>query len=133
MDLVGAWRLVEWRITRSGGRASHPFGRDAVGLLCYTADGHMSVTVARARRPPLPGADPRQAPPEARAEAFASFFCYSGRYEVREGYVAHDIEMALNPAFTGTTQIREMNFDGDRLILAAPEGGRWHTLIWRRG
>ncbi|MEV7006171.1 lipocalin-like domain-containing protein [Streptosporangium sp. NPDC051022] len=132
MDLVGAWRLIEWRITRPDGRASHPFGRDAIGLLCYTSDGHMSVTIARAGRPPLPEADPRKASAEALAGAFTSFFCYSGRYEIRDGHVAHDIEAALNPAFAGTTQIREMNFDDDRLVLAAPEGGRWHTLIWRR-
>ncbi|MFF5213309.1 lipocalin-like domain-containing protein [Streptosporangium sp. NPDC000396] len=132
MDVVGAWRLVEWRISHGGGRVSHPFGRDAVGLLYYTSDGYMSATVARAERPPLPGATPRQAPPAAQAEAFASFFCYSGRYEIRDGQVAHDVEMALNPAFVGTTQVRELNFDGDRLILAAKEDDRWHTLIWRR-
>ncbi|MEV8637701.1 lipocalin-like domain-containing protein [Streptosporangium sp. NPDC051023] len=132
MDLVGAWRLVEWRITCTGGQASHPFGRDATGLLCYTPDGHMSITVARADRRPLPGASPRQAPVEARAEAFASFFCYSGRYEVRDGCVAHDIEVALDPALAGTTQVREVNIDGDRLVLAVPRGGRWHALIWRR-
>lgn len=47
--------------------------------------------------------------------------------------MAHDVEVALNPSFTGTIQIREANFDGNRLILAADEEGRWHTLIWRRG
>lgn len=131
MDVVGAWRLVEWRITRPDGRVSHPFGRDAVGLLCYTPDGHMSVTVSRAGRPSLPGDDSPRAC-QAQAEAFTSFLSYSGRYEVREGHVAHDVEMALNPACVGTTQIREANFDGERLVLAAPEGGRWHTLFWRR-
>ncbi|WP_326636875.1 lipocalin-like domain-containing protein [Streptosporangium sp. NBC_01755] len=47
MDLVGAWRLVEWRIVSAVGRVSHPIGTDAVGLLCYTPDGRMSVTIAR--------------------------------------------------------------------------------------
>ncbi|MEV4181198.1 lipocalin-like domain-containing protein [Streptosporangium canum] len=133
MDLVGAWRLVEWRIAHAGGRISHPFGRDAMGLLCYTSDGYMSATVARAGRPPLRGAGPRRACPQERAEAFASFFCCSGRYEARDGQVAHDVEMALDPAVSGTIQIHELNFDGDRLILAAVEDGGWHTLIWRRG
>ncbi|WP_433253562.1 lipocalin-like domain-containing protein [Streptosporangium sp. CA-135522] len=132
MDLVGAWWLVEWRIAHAGGRISHPFGRDATGLLCYTHDGHMSATVTRAARPPLPGSAAGQAAVQARAEAFASFFCCAGRYEVRDGQVAHDVEMALDPAAAGTTQIHELNFDDDRLILAAAEGGRWHTLIWRR-
>ncbi|MDP9860985.1 MULTISPECIES: lipocalin-like domain-containing protein [Streptosporangium] len=132
MDLVGAWRLVEWRIAHPDGRTSHPFGRDAVGLLCYTPDGHMSATIARAGRPPLPGAGLSQASPQERAVAAASFLCYSGRYEIRDGHVAHDIEMALNPALSGVTRIHELNFAGNRLILAAADNGRWHTLIWRR-
>ncbi|MDP9845964.1 lipocalin-like domain-containing protein [Streptosporangium lutulentum] len=132
MDLVGAWRLVEWRIVRADGRVSHPFGTDAVGLLCYTPDGHMSATIARSGRAPLPAGSPRQASAEARAEAFTSFFSYAGRYELRAGHVAHDVEIALNPAFVGTTQIRELNFDDDRLVLAAEEDGKWHTLIWAR-
>ncbi|WP_329091463.1 MULTISPECIES: lipocalin-like domain-containing protein [unclassified Streptosporangium] len=132
MDLVGAWRLVEWRIVSAEGRVSHPFGTDAVGLLCYTPDGHMSATIARAGRAPLPGATPRRAPPEALAGAFTSFFAYAGRYEVRDGHVAHDVEVALNPALSGTVQVRELNADGDRLVLAAAEDDRWHTLIWKR-
>ncbi|GHH67328.1 hypothetical protein GCM10017673_14150 [Streptosporangium violaceochromogenes] len=132
MNVVGAWRLVEWRITRPDGRVTHPFGPDATGLLCYTGDGHMSLTLARAARPPLSGTGPAGACPKARAEVFASFFSYSGRYEVREGHVAHDVEMALDPALAGTTRVGEMNFDGRRLVLAAPADGTWHTLIWRR-
>jgi hypothetical protein len=132
MDLVGAWKLIEWRIVHADGRVSHPFGTDAVGLLCYTSDGHVSATIARAGRAPLPADTPRHASAEAQAEAFTSFFSYAGRYELRDGHVAHDVEIALNPAFVGTTQIRELNFDDDRLILAAEEKGRWHTLIWVR-
>ncbi|AWS41269.1 lipocalin-like domain-containing protein [Streptosporangium sp. 'caverna'] len=131
MDLVGAWKLVEWRIVSAAGRVSHPFGPDAVGLLCYTSDGHMSATVARAGRVPLPAETARHASAEAQAEAFASFFSCAGRYELRNGHVAHDIEMALNPILVGT-QIRELNFDDDRLVLAAEENGRWHTMIWVR-
>ncbi|MEU8379491.1 lipocalin-like domain-containing protein [Streptosporangium sp. NPDC048865] len=132
MDLVGAWRLVEWRVVDAGGRVSHPFGTDATGLLCYTPDGHMSATIARAGRAPLPGAGRGQTPPEAPAEAFTSFLAYAGRYEVRQGHIAHDVEVALDPALAGTVQVRELNADGDRLVLAADEGGRWHTLIWER-
>ncbi len=57
--LLGSWRLVRWEIAYSDGRPSTlPFGRGAVGLICYTADGHMSASIARAVRQ-RPNAWPR--------------------------------------------------------------------------
>lgn len=132
MELVGAWRLVAWEIGYPDGRVSHPYGPDAVGLLCYTPDGHMSASIARAVRQGLSDPNPRRAEEAERAAAFDTFFAYSGRYEVKGRDVHHHVELALNPGFVGTTQIREATFDGDTLVLAAREGGRGHTLTWRR-
>lgn len=132
MELVGAWRLVAWEIGYPDGGVSHPYGSDAVGLLCYTPDGHMSASIARAVRPGLSDPNPRRTEAGERAAAFDSFFAYSGRYEVVGGEVRHQVELALNPAFCGTTQVREAALDGDTLVLAASEDGRRHTLTWRR-
>ncbi|MEU4829326.1 lipocalin-like domain-containing protein [Streptosporangium sp. NPDC023615] len=157
MDLVGAWRLVEWRIGAPGSAFSHPFGRDAVGLLCYTPDGYMSMTVSRAAHAPSPtrssrssgsSGSSRDAPTRtpvvalaaqaqaavagAPGEASASFYSYAGRYEVREGQIAHDVEVSFDRSMAGVVQVRELNINGDRLVLAASERGCWHTMIWRR-
>lgn len=132
MELVGAWRLVTWEIGYPDGRVAHPYGPDAVGLLCYTPDGHMSASIARAVRPSLSNANPRRADTSERAEAFDSFFAYAGRYEVVGTDVHHHVELGLNPAFPGTTQVRRATLDGDTLSLAAEEDGRRHTLTWRR-
>ncbi|MGC5012402.1 lipocalin-like domain-containing protein [Streptosporangium sp. DT93] len=136
MDLVGAWRLVEWRIGAPGSGVSHPFGRDAVGLLCYTPDGYMSMTVSRAGHAPSPAGSPWGASPEPltepSAEASASFLSYAGRYEIREGQIAHDVELSLDRSVAGAVQVRELNVNGDRLVLATSERGDWHTMIWRR-
>ncbi|GAA3039057.1 lipocalin-like domain-containing protein [Streptosporangium longisporum] len=138
MNLVGAWRLVEWRIGGPGSKVSYPFGRDAVGLLCYTPDGYMSMTVAGGKDAPSPvesggsGESPRAAFPGEPERAPTPFLAYAGRYEVRAGQIAHDIEVAIDPALAGVVQVRELNADDDRLVLAAAEGGSWHTVIWRR-
>lgn len=131
MKLVGAWRLVTWEIGYPDGRVAHPYGPDAVGLLCYTPDGHMSASIALAVRPGLSSPNPRKAPEAERAAAFDSFFAYSGTYTLAGGAVRHHVELALNPAFSGTTQIREAVLDGDTLVLAASEDSRRHTLTWR--
>ena len=48
--LIGTWRLVSFEVRDEEGRITYPFGRDAVGFITYTADGHMAVQFGRADR-----------------------------------------------------------------------------------
>lgn len=151
-SLVGAWTLVRWEIGYSDGRSpTYPFGPDATGLICYTADGWMNACIARAARPPLSSDTPRRAPVQEQLAAFGSFFQYAGRYTVRDAaadaggkpaaqqQVVHQVTHALNPNFVGSEQVRDMLFDGPgQLTLSAPDllpgtqVVRHHRLHWRR-
>lgn len=131
-DLVGAWRLESWALVYDDGRApEHPLGRDAVGLILYTADGHVSATLMRSGRRPL--ADWSSA---AKAQAWDDCFAYAGTFEVRGEAVFHTIAVATNPALAGITSIRSMQLDGTRLTLSgpdfSPDSPRWHRIVWRR-
>lgn len=131
-DLTGAWHLVRWEI-EAGGRVTHPFGTDATGMICYTADGHMQAVIAAAGRAALSAPVPRQAPEGERAAAFDSYFHYAGTYAVIDGpRVVHRVTHALNPAFVGTEQVRDIDLRGDVLTLSATEGPRHHRITWRR-
>ncbi len=145
--LLGSWRLVRWEIAYGDGRPSSlPFGRGAVGLICYTADGHMSASIARADRPPLSSESARTAPQAERLAAFDSFFQYAGPYELRHGpelptgmQVVHHVVMALNPNFVGTDQVRNVEFDAAGVLtLSASDAvpgtavARHHRLLWQR-
>jgi hypothetical protein len=50
--------------------------------------------------------------------------------------VLHDVEIALNPAMVGSTQVRDARRSGRRLELSALEavrgGTRFHRLLWER-
>ena len=131
-DLVGAWRLDSWSLIYEDGRADeYPLGRDAVGFILYTADGHMSATLARAGRQPMASDSS-----VAKAEAYDGCFAYAGRYEVRKGVAYHSIEVATNPALAGVTSTRHILLDGNRLTLSGPDfspaAPRFHRIIWRR-
>lgn len=131
-DLVGAWRLEGWTLVYEDGRPSeHPLGRDAVGLILYTADGHVSATLMRAGRRPL--ADDSAA---AKAQAWDDCFAYAGSFEVQGEAVFHTISVATNPALAGITSIRNVQLDGTRLTLSGPDfspgSPRWHRIVWRR-
>lgn len=135
--LLGAWRLVRWEIVYDGERHAYPFGELAVGLLTYTADGFMSACIMTAGRPRLSTANPRAAAPAERAAAFDGYFSYAGRYRTVGQRVFHDVEIALNPAMTGTVQVRDARRVGRMLELSAdeplPTGAcRQHRLLWQR-
>jgi hypothetical protein len=135
--LEGTWHLVRWETERAG-RITQPFGPGATGMICYTADGHMSAAIAAAGRVDLTGGTPRTAPDNEKIAAHDSYFHYAGTFEIVPGpRVVHRVTQSLNPNFVGTEQIRTIHLDGDTLTLSAdealPDGTtRHHRLIWRR-
>ena len=129
--LIGTWRLERWELVYDDGRPPEcPLGADAEGFLIYTADGHVSATLARRSRPRLADDD------GAKARAYEAYFGYAGRYEVRDGAVVHHIAIAPDPALTGATTLRNAVLDGDRLTLSGPDfaagSPRSHRILWRR-
>ena len=144
--ILGAWQLHCWRIeygvTRSNPSepqaVSYPFGQDASGFILYTPDGIMSASICEPGRPRLSQANVRNAPTSEQAEAFKSYFSYSGRWKVEGKNVIHTVELSLNPAFVGTDQIRQVDvLDDNRMQLSAQEriGAdefRNHILEWKR-
>lgn len=137
-DIIGSWLLVEWRIDYHDERpSSWPFGKDAVGLIIYGADGWMTATMSRRERTALSAVSALRADEAGKARAFQEYLTYAGRWRVEAGRIAHDVEMSLNPALIGTRQWREARFDDARLVLGAieqlgPGRSRRHCIVWRR-
>lgn len=137
-DLQGSWQLESWTIGYSDrDDFTYPYGEDPQGLLLYTNDGWMSASIARHERAPLPeDVSFRKIPDELRADAFASYFHYAGRYRVVDGDVIHYVSQSLNPNFPGTEQVRHAELDGQTLVLSGKdqvgEVVRFHSLVWHR-
>lgn len=136
-QLIGAWRLVDWRI-EYGRKTSRPFGDDAGGILVYTADGWMSATMWASPRTPWSAASARQATVASRATAAEEYLAYCGRWRLEDDIVVHLVEGSLNPLLAGTRQSRRARLDGDLLVLSADENdaasgaARRHVIEWRR-
>lgn len=141
-NLLGTWHLHNWVIEYSDGRApTHPYGKDAAGILIYAPDGNMSASIAASNRPRLSSESTRKAPAVEKIAAFESFFCYSGPYSVKDGQVTHKVALALNPNFPGSVQARDIEFAGGHMTLSTRDTirgatgttvTRLHKLIWRR-
>jgi hypothetical protein len=118
-QLVGTWKLVS--STRQVGGVAQPwlFGTNSTGTLVYTADGHMCGNLMNLDRPNFPSGDMRGGSAGEKAAAFDTFLAYCGRYEVNEAgrFVVHKIDSSLFPNWTGGSQKRHIELNGNRLAL----------------
>jgi Lipocalin-like domain len=135
--LLGTWRLVSFEVRSEGGSIEYPFGREPVGYINYSAEGHMSVQLARADRANLAEDDWLTAPDAEIVEAARDYVGYAGTYELRDGEVVHSVTVSLIPNWVGTQQVRRLAIDGDKITLSTPQisyGGpsRIASLVWQR-
>lgn len=135
--LLGSWRLVSCETEAADGSIDYPLGEDAVGLLMYTDDGHMSVSLAAAERQPFAASDLLGGTGREKEQAAESYFSYCGRYEYRDELVTHHVELSLFPNWSGQDQKRHVELKGARLTLEAPpfviKGVEQRArLVWER-
>jgi hypothetical protein len=137
-ELAGTWTLVSASASTADGRVNrYPFGASPKGMLIYTNEGRMTAVISYGGRKPLSGADRIASPADERADAFATFFAYAGRYSFDGGRVVHHVEMSSVENWVDTDLIRLVQIEGETMTLKTPPlsvGGRTQTseLVWRR-
>ncbi|MFI0907262.1 lipocalin-like domain-containing protein [Streptomyces sioyaensis] len=120
-ELVGVWRLESFHdIDSTGTLHEGPLGPEPRGLLFYSADGHVSVTMMRTG----------PAHPER-----SSYMSYAGTWRREGDRVVHTIDVAPEPGWLGSEQSRDLELDGEDLVLhgtslVGPVQRR--VLHWRR-
>jgi hypothetical protein len=135
--VVGTWRLASFESRTLDGNVVYPAGPDPVGYIMYNEDGYMSVAFMAADRTAFASGDIRGGSAEERIAAFDTYLSYCGTYEVQGNKVIHHIEVSLFPNWTGVSQERFFELDGDKLSLSTPpilQGGieRTSHLVWKR-
>ncbi len=136
-DIVGTWRLVRASATTADGKIERaPFGTGPTGFLIYTVDGTMAALISYGGRSLLSD-DRVAAPGEERAQAFATFFAYAGRYALGDNQVIHHVQLASVQNWVGTELVRVLELEGDQLALRTPPmvvgGSSLITdLLWER-
>lgn len=126
-QLTGVWHLVSYvDVDPDGGHRAGPLGPVPQGVLIYTANGHMSVSMMRTG--PTPGHTDL-----GRVETFMG---YAGRWRLVGGEVRHAVRVSAHPHMVGTELIRRAVLDGDLLLLhgtSVIDGiPQRRVLTWRR-
>ena len=136
--IVGTWKLVSTEQTmKDGTTRSYPqYGTQGKGFLMYQRDGYMCADLVNPDRPKW--ADHVHPTTEEKLAATDGTFAYCGRYEidVKQKQIVHLPEVATDPGYVGSRQIRPYTFEGGRLILSDvekndPTVARW-KIVWEK-
>ena len=133
-QLVGAWTLVSCTEVRANGEETFPLGRDPIGQLMYSADGHMSAQLARRQVGRFPSDDWRDASASETSRAFKEYFGYFGTYSVDgpSNTIVHHLVGAWFPNLYGIDQVRQFRLEGDTLHIEADTPWGHIVNIWTR-
>jgi hypothetical protein len=122
-ELYGTWKLISWtRRLLDTGETVEAFGGAPRGLLHYGRDGHVFWVMTKENR-----AKPRdltKLSDSERAELYSTMVAYAGTFTFDGNAATHHVEVSWNEVWTGTTQVRNLRFEGKRLIMTTnPQSG----------
>ncbi len=135
--LVGTWKLVstEQLLTDGTSRPYPQYGPNGKGFLMYSRDGYMCADLVNPDRSKW--GDPDNPTTEEKIKAVDGTFAYCGRYEIdiKKQCIIHLPEVATNPGYVGSRQIRPYEFVDGRLVLSdsstIPGVVRW-KIVWEK-
>lgn len=141
-QLIGSWRMIDWKIQDGDTFIDPPFGpvEKCGGLLIYTAEGFMTATLSLKDRPPFQDGSVDGGTSEEMQKAYQTFLSYSGQFKVDEAtaIVTHSVEYASFPNFVGKELARICIFEAEDILkLDTPPmdfGGRPRAsyIKWQR-
>ena len=131
--IVGTWKLVSAEeALKDGTTRPYPrYGANGKGFLMYARDGYMCADLVNSDRPKW--VDPIHPTTEEKVSAADGSFAYCGRYEidVKQDRLVHLPEVATDPGYVGSRQIRPYKFEDGRLVLSDVEREKPEVLRWK--
>jgi hypothetical protein len=135
-DLAGTYKLVSSTRTLMDSGQVETYSKEQ-GFITYGKDGRMLVLIIRGDRPKPESLATMT--DQQRADLFRTLNAYGGTYKFDGKTVEHHIDISANEIWTGTTQVRDVKRDGDRLIYTtrpAPFVGdgktSFQTVVWEK-
>jgi Lipocalin-like domain len=136
--IVGTWKLVSTEQTMKDGttRPYPRYGPRGKGFLMYTREGYMCADLVNPDRPKW--AEPYHLTAEEKAATADGTFAYCGKYEidVKQNQIVHLPEVATDPGYVGSRQVRPYKFEDGRLVLSGVEtqepGVTCRKIVWEK-
>lgn len=137
-ELAGTYKLISsTRKILDTGEVSNTWGKNPKGFITYGKDGRMLVLIVSDDRPKPESVEKMN--DQQRIDLFRSMTAYGGTYTFDGKRVQHHIDISGNEVWTGTTVVREITKDGDKLVYSSPAApfasdGKMSevTLVWEK-
>jgi len=112
--VVGIWKLVSYEVeVQATGQKGPVMGDKPTGYVTFTAEGRVFfVLTGEARKP---GKTDKE-----RAELLNTLVAYTGTYTLEGDTWTTNVEVAWNPEWVGTKQVRSFKLDDKRLVVLTP-------------
>jgi len=108
-NVVGVWRLLSATATDQNGKpADVPYGPRGIGIVALSADGRMTNVLV----------DSRATLPDGAKREYGS---YCGTYTFDGTTLITTVDASADPARVGSQQVRQVRFEGERMILRPPQ------------
>lgn len=115
--LYGTWSLISFsQKFVATGETIEVFGESPSGFINYSRDGRMMVLIVKDERPKP--SDLANMTDQERAELFKTMVAYGGTYTLEDETITHHLDISFNQIWTGTDQVRNIKFDGEKVILS---------------
>ena len=124
-SIIGTWKMVGATARdRDGNPLPAPYGGKGMGRVMFNAEGRMMAVTCDGR-------------PELPAGAARAYSSYCGNYTYDGARLITRVDAASDPSRIGSDQVREVGFDGDRMILRPPPrqgeaGEEYREISWER-
>jgi hypothetical protein len=131
-ELVSATRKI-----LDTGQTEDTFGKKPKGLAMYGTDGHFIILISYDGRPKPESIE--KTTDQQRADLHRMMTAYGGTYTFDGSKVVHRLDISWNEVWAGTTNIRDVQRDGDRVIFTArpapfASDGKMSvvTVVWKK-
>ena len=109
--IVGTWKLVSYEVeVQASGRKAPVMGVHPTGYVTFTPDGRAYILLTGEGRTAAKT-------DQERAALFNTLSAYTGTYSIEGETWTTQVEVASNPEWVATKQVRNVKLDGDRLVV----------------
>ena len=113
-SLVGTWRLVSYEVeAQATGQRGPIMGEKPTGYATFLPEGRVFFVLTGEGRKPA-GTD------QERAALLGTVIAYTGKYTLDRDKWTTEVEVAWNPEWVGTKQVRTFEIRDDRLMVTTP-------------
>jgi hypothetical protein len=113
-DVHGLWKLASYEVeVQATGEVFPPMGKAPSGYVLFMPEGRVFFMFTGEGR--KPGKTDKE-----NAELLSSMVAYTGAYRIEGDKWITKVEVAWNPAWVGTEQVRPFKITGNRLVITTP-------------